>query len=267
MLRRIRYIVTWSLVKKSAKWAATGIASVSTLMGIVGLSLVDFLPASFGWFARLLIHAEINFTDVDIGVGDLFSSVGVKVIPFDEYFDANVNDKVISRSSLNGMFIEKNLENLDFIKATIAERQQSALGEPEEECGRLRYRLGTIKSFDDYALLAFTHMDECNRAYLEPGQYEACLLNMWDELDRMYAGRRIVLPLLGAGITRFNGCARPSEDDLLRCMLCTLRASGHRFSHGILIILTKETADRMRLYEVKDYTDAWKRGMGEKDGL
>ena len=291
MLRRIRYIVTWSLVKKSAKWAATGIASVSTVMGIVGLSLVDFLPVSFGWFARLLIiaaafisfgiiaamaicfwggngaYAEINFTDVDIRVGDLFSSVGVKVIPFDEYFDVNVNDKVISRSSLNGMFIEKNLENLDFIKAIIAERQQSALGEPEEECGRLRYRLGTIKSFDDYALLAFTHMDECNRAYLERGQYEACLLNMWDELDRMYAGRPIVLPLLGAGITRFNGCARPSEDDLLRCMLCTLRASGHRFSHGILIVLTKKTANRMRLYEVKDYTDAWEQGTGEKDGL
>lgn len=115
-------------------------------------------------------------------------------------------------------------------------------------------------------MLAFTHMDEFNRAHLERGQYEECLLNMWDELDRMYAGRRVVLPLLGSGITRFKG-TQPSEDDLLRCMLCTLRASGHRFSAGVSIALTKKTTDKMRLYEVKDYTDAWRQGMGEKIGL
>lgn len=290
MLKRIRRIVSWPLAKKSAKWATAGVAGVSTVMGVVGVSLIDFLPVTFGLVARLLIFAaafvlfgviaavvvcctsrdginfEINNTEVEVKVGNLFNFDGVKVIPFDEYFDTEVDDKVISRSSLNGIFLERNAEHRDLILRTIAEPQQCIFGEPKDVGGRLRYQLGTVKSFDDYALLAFTHMDECNRAHLERGQYEECLLNMWDELDRMYAGRRVVLPLLGSGITRFKG-AQPSEDDLLRCILCTLRASGRRFKDGVLIVLTKKTADKMRLYEVKDYTDAWRQGMGEKDGL
>ena len=291
MWKRVRHIMSWSLVKKSAKWAAACVAAVSTVMGVVGVSLVDFLPESFGWVARLAIfalafvlfgmvaaaitcyvsghsaHFEINNTNVEVKIADLFSSDGIKVIPFDEYFDAEVDDKVISKNSLNGTFLEQNSERKDSILQAIVEPQQCVLGEPEEDNGRLRYRLGTIKVFDEYALLAFTHMDECDRAYLERGQYEDCLLNMWYELDRIYAGKRVVLPLLGSGITRFNGCARPSEDDLLRCMLCTLRMSGLRFKDGVLIALTRETADRMRLYEVKDYTDAWRLGMGESNGL
>ena len=290
MLTRIRHIVSWPLVKKSAKWAAAGVAGVSTVMGVVGVTLADFLPESFGWVERLLIFAaafllfgfiaavviccssrdginfEINSTEVEVKVGDLFSFDGVKVIPFDEYFDTEVDDKVISRNSLNGIFLERKAEHRDLILRAIAEPQQSVLGEPEDVGGRLRYCLGTVKSFGSFALLAFTHMDERNRAHLERGQYEECLLNMWDELGRMYAGRRVVLPLLGSGITRFKG-TQPSEGDLLRCMLCTLRASGHRFRDGILIVLTKKSASKMHLYEVRDYTDAWKQGMGEKNGL
>ena len=279
-------MVTWPLMRKSVKWSMAIIGGVSTGMTVVGVSLVDLLPQERGWPFRLFVLAvvfvlialivaaatcfrsgsgvctTIGNTDVEVKVGDLFELDGVKVIPFDEYFDMDVDDKVISRSSLNGIFIERHAEHIDFIKAVITERQQSVLGEPEDVDGRLRYCLGTVKRFDDYALLAFTHMDEYNRAYLERGQYEECLLNMWDELDRMYAGRRVVLPLLGSGITRFKG-AQPSEDDLLRCMLCTLRASGHRFSRGVCIALMGEAADKMRLYEVRDYTEAWKKGMGE----
>lgn len=132
--------------------------------------------------------------------------------------------------------------------------------------GRICYPLGTIKDCDGFAMLAFTHMDEVNRAYLRRGQYEECLLNMWDELDRMYAGRRIVLPLLGSGITRFEN-GKPSEDDLLRCMLCTLRASKHHFKEGVNVVLTKKTAARMRLFEVNGYAEAWNNRIGEKDGL
>ena len=132
--------------------------------------------------------------------------------------------------------------------------------------GRIRYPLGTIKDYNEYALLAFTHMDKLNRARLRRSEYEECLLNMWDELDRMYAGRPVVLPLLGSGITRFDG-GKPSEDDLLRCMLCTLRASKRHFKEGVVVVLTEKTAARMRLYEVNGYIEAWENRIGEKDGF
>lgn len=258
-------------------------------MGVAGVSLLDLLPKDSGCLFRLIVlvilfallaffaaivtyyhnkdgvHLVINGTDVDIVVDDLFGTEGVKVIPFDEYFDIKVDDKVISKNSLNGIFIERYADR-DALKRTIEEEQLSLLKPYKARNGRTCYPLGTIKECEGFALLAFTHMDEVNRACLHRGQYEECLLNMWDELDRMYAGRRVVLPLLGSGITRFDS-GKPSEDDLLRCLLCTLRASKRHFKEGVVIVLTKKTAERMRLYEVNSYTEAWDNRIGEKDGL
>lgn len=289
MLKRIAHIITWSLVKKSVKWSMAIIGVISTIMAVVGISLSDLLPKGSGCLVRLLvfaalfvllailaafvayrrsksgIHLTINGMDVDVAVGDLFSMDGVRVIPFDEYFDIQVDDKVISRNSLNGIFVER-YADWNTLKRTVEELHPSLLEPCKAGDGRIRYPLGTVKDYDEYALLAFTHMDEMNRAYLRRGEYEECLLNVWDELDRMYAGRPVILPLLGSGITRFEG-GRPSEDDLLRCMLCTLRASKRHFKEGVVVVLTEKTAVRMRLYEVSGYIEAWDNGIGEKDGL
>lgn len=267
----------------------TVIGVISTFMAVSDVSLSDLLPKGSGCLARLLVlvalfiflavlaavvaycrskrgvRLAINGMDVDVAVGDLFAADGVKVIPFDEYFDTQVDDKVISRNSLNGIFVERYADR-NVLKRTVEEQQPSFLRPFEAGDGRICYPLGTVKDYDEFALLAFTHMDEMNCAYLRRGQYEECLLNMWDELDRMYAGRRVVLPLLGSGITRFEG-GKPSEDDLLRCMLCTLRASKRHFKEGVVVVLTEKTAARMRLYEVSGYVEAWGNGVGEKDGL
>lgn len=289
LLKHITHIVTWSLVKKSSKWSIAIIGAISTIMGVVGISLIDLLPEDSGWLFRLFVlviffvllaffaavsiyrqskdgvHIVINGMDVDIIVDNLFETEGVKVIPFDEYFDIKVDDKVISKNSLNGIFVER-YADWDALKRSVEEEQLSLLKPYKDRNNRTCYPLGTVKEYDGFALLAFTHMDEMYRARLHRGQYEECLLNMWDELDRMYAGRRVVLPLLGSGITRFDG-GKPSEDDLLRCMLCTLRASKRHFKEGVVVVLTKKTAERMRLYEVNSYTEAWNNRIGEKDGL
>lgn len=289
LTKQITHIVTWPLVKKSFKLSFAIIGAISTIMGVAGISLIDLLPKDSGCLFRLFalvilfvllaffaaiatyhhskdgVHLLINGMDVDIVVDDLFGAEGVKVIPFDEYFDIKVDDKVISKNSLNGIFVEKYADQ-NVLKQVVEERQPSLLKPYKAGDGRICYPLGTVKDCDDFALLAFTHMDEVNRAYLHRGQYEECLLNMWDELDRMYAGRRIVLPLLGSGITRFEN-GKPSEDDLLRCMLCTLRASQHHFKEGVVVVLTEKTAARMRLYEVNGYTEAWDNRIGEKNDL
>lgn len=289
LLRQITHIATWPLVKKSFKLSFAIIGAISTIMGVAGISLIDLLPKDSGCLFRLFalvilfvllaflaaiatyhrskdgVHLLINGMDVDIVVDDLFGTEGVKVIPFDEYFDIKVDDKVISKNSLNGIFIEKHADR-NALKQTVEEKQLSLLKPYKAGNGRICYPLGTVKDCAGFALLAFTHMDEMNRAYLRRGQYEKCLLNMWDELDRMYAGRRIVLPLLGSGITRFEN-GKPSEDDLLRCILCTLRASKHHFKEGVVVVLTENTAARMRLYEVNGYTEAWDNRIGEKNDL
>lgn len=46
--------------------------------------------------------------------------------------------------------------------------------------------------------------DDENRAYLFIQDYVSFLLNFWNEIDIIYAGRSVSIPLLGSGITRFK---------------------------------------------------------------
>ncbi|MBM7539813.1 hypothetical protein JOE23_000055 [Amphibacillus cookii] len=46
-----------------------------------------------------------------------------------------------------------------------------------------------------------------------------CLLEFWNEIDIIYGGSTIVIPLLGSGITRFRGYENVSEQELLELLL------------------------------------------------
>lgn len=264
-----------SILNKDSISIATGIVAVTeTALAVSGVSLHDVIPGQ-AWWAYLLImlavftvlvvsihfvlarlyreriELEINGNQVEIVEGDLFAQDGKKVIPFNEYFDSVVNDIIISRSSLNGVFIDCYVDDLDELREAIEDDNSSPLPVDIYK-GRRRYDLGTIKRFgEDYLLLAFSHFDGYNQAHLTMAEYERCLMNMWQELCRVYAGRSISLPLLGSGITRFSDVQRKSEGELLKCMLCTLRSTGQSFSKPINIVLTSEAMSRVDLYEMK----------------
>ena len=74
---------------------------------------------------------------------------------------------------------------------------------------------------------------------------------MWREIRRVYANKKIAIPLLGSGITSFDDLPTKSEQDLLRCMLCTLRASGENINQSITIVLTKKSMEKIDLYKFK----------------
>ena len=81
-------------------------------------------------------------------------------------------------------------------------------------------------------------------------QYELMLMKMWKEINRVYANNNISLPLLGAGIARFDDGPK-YKDALLRCMLCTLNSSGVTFNSKIEILIYGNSGD-VQLYEYKD---------------
>lgn len=265
-----------SILKKDAISIATGVvAVVETALAVSGVSLHDAIPGQAWWVYLLIVLAvfavlvvsirfvlarlyrerielEINGNRVEILEGDLFAQEGKRVIPFNEYFDSDVDDIVISHSSLNGMFIDQYVNDLAELRRAIGDDNSSPLPVVDDCKGRRRYDLGTIKRFaEDYLLLAFSHFDEHNQAHLTMAEYERCLMNMWRELCRVYAGKPVSLPLLGSGITRFYDVRQKSEGELLKCMLCTLRSIGCSFSKPISIVLTKEAMSRVDLYEMK----------------
>ena len=202
---------------------------------------------------------KINLTDITIKYGDLFLEEGLKVIAFNEFFDTQVDDKVIATSSLNGIFITEHSDGASSINDRIENEEYLKKEVSAENVSRkfggksTRYKLGCICPYDDYLLLAFSHFDDNNKAYISVEDYISCLMHMWNELDIYYAGRPIVLPLLGSGITRFNN-SDITYQELLEYIVMTFKASKIKFNNtsSLTIILDDKIRNDINLYDIQE---------------
>ncbi len=219
-------------------------------------------------YAILLIMAnvmtrlklKINNSIVNIRFDDIFNQPesDLKVIAFNEYFDTKVDDVIISKNTLNGKYLlqlEQPIEELDELIANSTYMQDRIAGKnSKRKAGKIvRYKLGTIYKNKDYLLVALTHFDENNRAQLTLQQYSDCLINMWNEIDNLYNGQTVTLPLLGSGITRFKDCRDITDQELLEIILWTYRISKVKFTYPscLNIVLDERKKDKLNLYKLK----------------
>lgn len=209
------------------------------------------------------IEININNTTIKISEGDIFSNNPneFKVIGFNEYFDTEVDDIIISSKTLNGKYIkqkyndvsvlDKKIENDIHLKQNIINNVNRVSGK------RTKYKLGTIFKDEDYFLVALSKFDEDNRAYLEVNEYINCLMNFWNECDVFYSGYTVVMPLLGSGITRFHGYEEITDQEILEIILWTFKVSKIKFKYpsSLKIVLTNNTLKKINLYEIKNRFD------------
>lgn len=259
--------------KDSAAISFALIATIETFFAVSGISLDMIIPNQKWWILLCVIlgafvvftviiyliisnafkkgiKTEINGITIRIQQGDLFRADGWKLISFNEYFDTTVDDKIIAHNTLNGILIDKYIDNIDDFKNALEADNSSPLV-PTKLKGRKQYPLGCIKTYKSFMILAFTHFNSQNMAHISKIDYEQCLMKMWKEISRTYANKPINLPLLGSGITRFDDVPNKSNFELLKCMLCTLRASGENINQPITILLTKDIIREINIYEVK----------------
>lgn len=125
-----------------------------------------------------------------------------------------------------------------------------------DENGLYTFPLGSIvrhdSSVDDYTylMLAMTELNDNYESHTTMAKYEQMLMKMWKEISWVYASNDVALPVLGDSITRFND--RPKDRNaLLRCMVCTLNASGRSFNSKIKMVIYGKPKD-IPLYELKD---------------
>lgn len=188
---------------------------------------------------------RINNSTVNIIFGDIFKQRELKVIAFNEYFDTLVDDKIISHASLNGQYLDKHIsdiEQLDLdIEGDARLKERITDRNFERKSGKkVKYKLGSIHLHGDYILLAFSHFDENNRARLTLQEYTDCLMNMWNEIDMIYSGKTVSVPLLGNGVTRFKDC-KVNEQELLDIILCTYRISKVKFTYPACLNIVLNT--------------------------
>jgi hypothetical protein len=233
------------------------------VIGIVALCLLILCYVSI-WFHsnfRRSITLKINASEVEVKFGDIFSETAdLKVIAFNEYFDTIVDDNIISKRSLNGLYIEKfykdKVAELDSIISADAHLPEALVMENiTRKAGKMnKYELGTICVVDDYLLTALTRFDEQNRAYLEKNDYINCMLNFWNEVDRVYSGRTLALPVLGSGITRFRGYDNITDQELLELIIWTFKVSRIKFTYPskVKIVVYEKKSDKVNLLALKN---------------
>lgn len=205
------------------------------------------------------VNLNIEGSDVSVKNGDIFEQPGFKAIAFNEYFDTQVDDKVISRESLNGLFIterlgvpidelDKHIDNYQFEDDDrLGENAGRTVGKKNKFC------IGTICVYNDYLLTAFSKFDEKNRAWLTMPEYLGFLINFWDRVNRVYAQKSVSVPIFGSGITRIKEHRNISDEDLLKIMLWTFRISEMRFKYPakLTIVVHEKKMDKINLLDIK----------------
>lgn len=262
-----------NVIKRSIKFIAAASTALSAVLlfvdipsdykiwaGVAFLLVLAMIHVATWIRANALreISIEIEGSTVNITTGDIFKQKGLKAIAFNEYFDTQVDNVVISKTSLNGKFIESELkESVDSLDAYILQFPfddgdvietgvQRRLGKTT------RYRLGTICVYNDFLLTSFSRFDDKNQANLTMPEYLEFLVNFWDKVNKVYAQQSVSTPIFGSGITRIKGHRAISDEDLLKIMLWTFRISEMRFKYpaNLTIVIHESKIDKINLLDI-----------------
>lgn len=214
--------------------ALAALSSLVTLIGLIFQSNIEFndvpLYLKIGIFLLVLLICffyawsmtrqkskvifQINqqFT-LTIEKGNLFTKKGIIVIPVNEYFDTHVGDGIISPNSIHGKFINlldgDRVAKLDSKLETKLKKEKSHNNKRRLQGKNLKYELGTCVDIeiDDnvYVLVALTHFDKNDHAYLERKEYAEVLDKLFSHLSSdIRIEAPIYMPLMGTGLSRLK---------------------------------------------------------------
>lgn len=226
-----------------------------TLTFNILIAIVLYLYLFFKANTQKKLYLKINKIETEIRIGNIFNEKGLKVISFNEYFDTEVDEKIITSKSLNGQFLNRrdlvtDINQLDELLRK--EMDKCKIKKTKKDSKKInnksRYYLGSIFKYkNEYLLTTFSKFNNNNEAYLELKDYYLFLENFWKEISKNYAGNNIIIPLLGSGITRLD----VDDEELLKMILLTLKMSRIKLNK-LTIVLTKEKIDQINLYHLKE---------------
>ncbi|PFZ61152.1 MULTISPECIES: macro domain-containing protein [Bacillus cereus group] len=278
-----RRLKIWELINDKSFWqstwvfpsmlfaATTGLLSfidvdinvkVFSLIVLVIITCIYFIISVIKKSGLDEITLNLDGSNFEITVGDIFQqdSDDFKVIAFNEYFDTIVDENVISSTSLNGQYLKRNYqssEDIQKLNDRIANdpRLQVKKTDVIRKLGgnTTKYELGSVFKDSDYFLVAFSKFNEKNEANLRLTEYATCLLKFWGEVNALYSQKTVVIPLLGAGITRhrdFNA----THQDLLEVLIWTFKISKVKFKEPskIKVVIHESQKGEINFYKLKE---------------
>ena len=175
--------------------------------------------------------------------GDLFDKKGIVVIPVNEYFDTHVGDGIISPSSIHGKFINSKFKGrIDDLNTLISDglkNKPCEYNESRQKGNKQKYELGTcidIREGDNvYVLVALTHFDKDNHAYLERKDFPVVFDKLISHLNdiSMQVEKPIYMPLMGTGLSRLKRSPQRVLNFLVDAI--DFKYSDNTFPYGLFV--------------------------------
>ncbi|MFV0931304.1 macro domain-containing protein [Pseudomonas jessenii] len=261
----------WVSFKEKVSWISTIVSLMLIFVNIpeqckyiagflflLGL-FIFYLVSWYGANRLKVVDLDIEGSTVTVKAGDLFKEPDFKVIAFNEYFDTQVDNKIISDKSLNGVFINEHLPGtLDDLERCLEEYQfedgdLAQLNEGRRVGKKQKYELGTVCVYEDFILAAFAKFDDTNKAVLTMPEYLAFLIKFWDKINMVYAQKSVSVPVFGSGITRIKEHKDISDEELLKIMLWTFRISEMRFKYPakLTVVVHEGKIDKVNLLDFR----------------
>lgn len=254
------------------------IGSVFSIFGVMA-TCIDFTKYFPHWYTALLyiliiviivylistaivlnLNSKIVFSNknqknITVKYGDLFSdNTSIKVIPVNKCFDTEVNEDLISRNSLHGKLIKRELKNIgiDEFREQIEESlsAQNLVGvnvEDKKKGKQLRYPVGTVAEVKDgditYYLLGLTEMDTELKSHCKIEEYCIAIIELMNYFDKRGQGEDMAMPIMGAGFSRMNR----SEKELLECMIALVKAQQSKMRGNVDIVIHEELKSELSI--------------------
>lgn len=207
----------------------------------------------------LKVSNTLNVIVKDGNIFDYVCNDNYVVIPVNEFFDTIVNDTIINKSTIHGQFITY------FYKDNHAKLHEEIVayfeannikGKEEERDGSegytVKYPLGTCaiikKGGTNFVLLALTHFDKEDHAYVELSEFGRSISTMCKTLADKVQDKPVYMPLMGMGLSRLNQTAQ----FILKYTLDTIYGiKGLALPGGLNIIVYPPVAKTLNLNEIK----------------
>lgn len=188
---------------------------------VVGGSL--FFTCLFTHIKEMLELELSNTLKVVVKSGDIFEyaeKTNFVVIPVNEYFDTIVNTKIVSPTSLHGQFINNYFkynhlelhEEIDTYLTGAKIEFKEVAERPNEGGYKKQYPLGTCvpirRGQVTFVLVALTHFDNEDHAYVELSEFGRCISRVCRFLENNAGNKPAYMPLMGMGLSRLNQTAQ-----------------------------------------------------------
>lgn len=225
------------------------ILEINIIVNRVLTFIIVWLIAVFGYKAYLLLRNKVsikgNNYKITVEYGDLLKTKKCKrVINFDECFSTHVGDAPadIKPTSICGQYLTAN-PDLN-IHSLLSNSQLKPLKTKSKYQSKERYESGRIVPNGEDLLLAFAKLDKNGSGRLTRDEYLECLSILWEEIDIHYGQQDVCIPILGAGLTRFDGGSGASipQQELLDMMIWSYKLSSHKIKspHKLRIICRRD---------------------------